>query len=84
MALKRPDQGSTIGQIASALRCHERTARYYLHEVNAGIDRYASNLAEVVDQGTLLSLARRHADTLLGRRLAPLLVPIRSSRSSRR
>lgn len=80
MSSTSSDQGSTIGQIASALRCHERTARYYLHEVNAGIDRYASNLAEAVDQRTLFSLAHRHANTILGRRLAPLLVPARSSR----
>ena len=67
----------TVGQIAMALRCHERTARNYLHEVNANIDRYASNLAEVIDQQTIIDLGRRHADSITGRRLTPLLVPIR-------
>ncbi len=74
------DRGSTIGHIAMALRCHECTARQYLHEVNAGIDRYASNPAEVVDQHTLMALGLHHADTILGRRLAPLLMPVRDSR----
>ena len=67
----------TVGQIATALRCHERTARNYLHEVNAGIDRYASNLSEAIDQQTLIDLCRRHADSVTGRRLVPLLVPVR-------
>ena len=70
----------TVGQIATALRCHERTARNYLHEVNASIDRYASNLAEVIDQQTLVDFGRRHADTIMGRRITPLLVPVRTSR----
>jgi hypothetical protein len=70
----------TIGQIAKALRCHEQTARAYLHEVNANIDRYTSNLAEVVDQQTVLALGRRHADSITGRRLVPLLTPIPTRR----
>ena len=70
----------TVGQIAQALRCHERTARQYLHEVNASIDRYASNLSEAIDQQTLLALGRRHADSVTGRRLTPLLVPVRHRR----
>ena len=70
----------TVGEIATALRCHERTARNYLHEVNASIDRYASNLAEVIDQQTLIDLGRHHANTIMGRRITPLLVPIQSIR----
>lgn len=70
----------TVGQIAKALRCHEQTARQYLHEVNASIDRYTSNLAEAIDQQTLLALGRRHADSILGRRLTPLLAPVRTNR----
>lgn len=67
----------TVGQIAQTLRCHERSARGYLSEVNQNIDRYASNLAEVIDPDTVIALCRRHADSMLGRRLAPLLVEIR-------
>ncbi len=72
----------TVGQIAKALRCHEQTARQYLHEVNAGIDRHAGNLAEAIDQQTLIRLCRRHADSIIGRRLTPLLVPIHRTRSN--
>ena len=67
----------TVGQIATALRCHERTARSYLHEVNASIDRYANDLSEAIDQQTFIDLCRRHADSVMGRRLVPLLVPVR-------
>ena len=70
-------QRITVGQIAKALRCHEQTARAYLHEVNASIDRRASNLAEAVDVSTLVALCRRHADSVTGRRLVPLLVAVR-------
>lgn len=70
----------TVGQIAQALRCHEQTARQYLHEVNASIDRRASNLAEAIDQQTLIDLCRRHADSVTGRRLTPLLVPAQRRR----
>jgi hypothetical protein len=70
----------TVGQIAQALRCHEQTARQYLHEVNASIDRRTSNLAEAIDQQTLIDLCRRHADSVTGRRLTPLLVPAQHRR----
>jgi len=63
----------TIGQIAKALRCHERSARAYLSEVNENIDNYASNLAEIVDYRTVLTLCLAHADKSLGKRLMPLL-----------
>ena len=67
----------TVGQIAKALRCHERSARGYLSEVNHNIDRYASNLSEVIDPDTVVALCRRHADSIMGRRLTPLLVRTR-------
>lgn len=63
----------TIGQIAKALRCHERSARAYLSEVNTNIDNYSSNLAEVVDYRTVLTLCLANSDKALGRRLMPLL-----------
>jgi hypothetical protein len=63
----------TVGQIAKALRCHERSARLYLCEVNQRIDRYAENLGELIDIATVLALHQRHRETIIGRRLAPLL-----------
>jgi hypothetical protein len=63
----------TVGQIAKTLRCHERSARHYLSEVNAAIDRYADNLSELIDARTVVALCRRHQNTLVGRRLASLL-----------
>ena len=70
----------TVGQIAQALRCHQRTARHYLHEVNANIDSYADDLSEAIDQQTLIALCRRHAHSITGRRLTPLLVPVQRGR----
>ncbi len=64
----------TVGQVAQALRCHECTARGYLHEVNAEIDRATINRAEAVDRATLIALGRRHAGNKLGRRLEQLLL----------
>ena len=49
----------TVGQIAKALRCHERSARLYLSEVNEQIDRYAENLSELIDVPTVVALCRR-------------------------
>jgi len=63
----------TVGQIARALRCHERSARVYLCEVNEQIDRYAENLGELIDIPTVVALCRRYRDTVIGRRLVPLL-----------
>jgi hypothetical protein len=65
--------GFTVGQIAKALRCHERSARLYLSEVNAAIDRSVSDLSERIDGATVAALCRRHRDTILGRRLISLL-----------
>ncbi|MCB0130876.1 MAG: hypothetical protein KDD78_08510 [Caldilineaceae bacterium] len=72
-----PREQLTVGKIAHALRCHEQTARHYLHQVNANIDRHASNLAEVIDRSTLVALCRQQGDSINTRRLAPLLVPVR-------
>ncbi len=66
-------RGFTVGQIAKALRCHERSARLYLHEVNQAIDYYAENFSEWVDLPTVIALCRKHRDTMVGRRLAVLL-----------
>ena len=63
----------TIGQVAKALRCHERSARLYLREVNGNIDCYASNRAEPVDRQTLVALYSRYAGNQVARRLTPLL-----------
>ena len=63
----------TVGQIARALRCHERSARLYLREVNDNIDCYTQNLTELVDGLTLVALCRRYEDHILGRRLIALL-----------
>jgi hypothetical protein len=65
--------GFTVGQIARALRCHERSARLYLREVNAAIDHYASDVGERIDMGTVLALYRRYQNSPVGRRLIPLL-----------
>ncbi|MCB0062612.1 MAG: hypothetical protein KDE19_10875 [Caldilineaceae bacterium] len=66
-------QGFTIGQIAKALRCHERSARLYLSEVNQTVDFYADNFSELVDVQTVAALYRKHRDSIIGRRLATLL-----------
>jgi len=66
----------TVGQVAKALRCHERSARIYLSEVNQQIDRYAENVSELIDVGTVVTLCRRYRDTMIGRRLIPLLQTI--------
>lgn len=66
-------KGITVGQIAKTLRCHERSARIYLSEVNTQIDRYADNLSELIDFSTIVALCRRYHNTLMGRRLATLL-----------
>ena len=63
----------TVGQIAKALRCHERSARLYLSEVNEQIDQYAENLSELIDIPTVVALCRRYRETMVGRRLIPLL-----------
>jgi hypothetical protein len=63
----------TVGQIARTLRCHERSARAYLSEVNAAIDRYAEDLGEQIDGSTLVALCRHHQDSIIGRRLVSLL-----------
>lgn len=65
--------GITVGQIARTLRCHERSARFYLSEVNAAIDRYASDVTERIDIGTVIALCRRYEDSIIGRRLVSLL-----------
>ncbi|RIK42422.1 MAG: hypothetical protein DCC55_08975 [Chloroflexi bacterium] len=65
--------GFTVGQIAKALRCHERSARFYLREVNAAIDHYASDVGEHIDLGTVVALYRRYQNSRIGRRLVPLL-----------
>jgi len=63
----------TVGQVAKALRCHERSARIYLSEVNQQIDRCAENVGELIDVGTVVALCRRYRETMIGRRLIPLL-----------
>jgi hypothetical protein len=63
----------TVGQIAKALRCHERSARLYLSEVNEQIDQYTENLSELIDIPTVVALCRRYRETMIGRRLIPLL-----------
>lgn len=67
------NRGFTVGQIAKALRCHERSARLYLHEVNQTIDFYADNFSELVDVQTVVALCRKHRKNMIGRRLATLL-----------
>lgn len=66
-------RGFTVGQIAKALRCHERSARLYLSEVNQAVDFYADNFSELVDVQTVAALYRKHRDSIIGRRLATLL-----------
>jgi len=66
-------QGFTVGQIARTLRCHERSARLYLHEVNQAIDHYTENLGELIDRQTVIALCRHHQDSIMGRRLVLLL-----------
>jgi hypothetical protein len=63
----------TVGQIAKTLRCHERSARLYLSEVNAKVDRYREDLGERIEITTVLALYQRYQDTVLGRRLVSLL-----------
>lgn len=63
----------TVGQIAKTLRCHERSARLYLSEVNAKVDRYREDLGELIELTTVLALHRRYQDTMVGRRLVSLL-----------
>ena len=65
--------GFTVGQIAKALRCHERSARLYLSEVNRNIDRYASDVSERIDASTVVALYRRYQDNIIGRRLVSLI-----------
>jgi hypothetical protein len=65
--------GITVGQIAQALRCHERSARLYLSEVNAAIDRYALDVSERIEPRTVVALYRRYQDHIIGRRLVALL-----------
>ncbi len=65
--------GFTVGQIARALRCHERSARLYLREVNAAIDHYAQDVSEFIDLATVVALYRRHQGERLAQRLIPLL-----------
>lgn len=69
-------QGFTVGQIARTLRCHERSARLYLHEVNQAIDYYADNIGELIDLQTVIALCRRHQGSKVGRRLVLLLQTI--------
>ncbi|MEZ4864679.1 MAG: hypothetical protein R3C14_25435 [Caldilineaceae bacterium] len=66
-------RGFTVGQIARALRCHERSARLYLHEVNQAIDHYSDNFGELVDIQTVVALCSKYRDSIIGRRLAVLL-----------
>lgn len=66
-------QTFTVGQIAKALRCHERSARLYLNEVNQTIDFFADNGSEQVDLQTVIALYRKHSNSIIGRRLATLL-----------
>ena len=65
--------GITVGQVAKALRCHERSARLYLSEVNATIDRYAMDVSERIDPRTIVARYRRYQDSIIGRRLVALL-----------
>ena len=67
------ERGFTIGQVAKAMRCHERSARMYLHEVNQTVDYYADNFSELIDLQTVAALCRKHRDSIIGRRLAVLL-----------
>ena len=67
----------TIGQVAQALRCHERSARGYLSEVSEVIDCYASNLGERVELQTVFRLWKRYSNTPVSRRLTPLLQAVR-------
>ncbi len=67
----------TVGQIAQALRCHERSARGYLSEVNDQVDRYISNHGERVEAQIVYQLWKRHANSPIARRLTPLLQSIR-------
>ena len=62
-----------IGQIARALRCHEQSARILLGEVGARLDNVAGDFAELIDARTLIALYRRHENTMIARRLLPLL-----------
>ncbi len=66
----------TIGQIAKVLRCHERTARLYLREVNGSIDCYVQNRGEVVDHKTVIALQHRYANNVLAKRLKSLTLGI--------
>jgi hypothetical protein len=68
----------TVGQVAKALRCHERSARVYLSEVNERIDRYANDLSEMIELSTVVALCRRYQDSIIGRRLVTLLQTARA------
>ena len=63
----------TVGQIAKALRCHERSARAYLSEVYEQIDCYTSNMGERIEMQIVYQLWKRHTNSQIGRRLTPLL-----------
>lgn len=67
----------TVGQIAQALRCHERSARGYLSEVYDQIDCYTSNLGERIEMQIVYQLWKRHNNTRIGKRLTPLLQSVR-------
>lgn len=63
----------TIGQIATALACDERTARNYLREVETGIKVDAHDSGEKVKRRTVIDLAAAHAGDEVGKRLIRLL-----------
>lgn len=67
----------TVGQIAKALRCHERSARGYLSEVYDQIDCYTSNLGEHIEMQIVYQLWKRYPNSTIGKRLTPLLQTVR-------
>jgi hypothetical protein len=63
----------TIGEIATALECDERTARKYLHEVDTAISVDAQDSDEKMKRRTVIDLAAAHAGDEVGKRLIRLL-----------
>lgn len=63
----------TIGEIATALECDERTARKYLREVESNIRIDAQDPGEEVKRRTVIDAAAAHAGDEIGKRLIRLL-----------
>jgi hypothetical protein len=63
----------TVGEIAGALHCNERSTRKHLKEVVPTIDLYANDPEEIVPRTALIELCLHRKDTLVGRRLIRLL-----------